>query len=145
MCFSSCESVLFLRNLLLTTWLPKSWLWISRALCFLFMLNMSWASSMYLIFPLVPMATLYCVASSRCCCTRFPLEAWLLWHWPSHCYLLLSAVLLVQKEAPFTVSTNQQLNVLQNEVCLFCHVYWIREVKNSATSDLSVFNDNFCW
>lgn len=41
--------------------------------------------------------------------------------------ILLIAVFLVKKEAPLTVSTDQELNVLQNEACLSCHVYWIRE------------------
>lgn len=113
MSFSSCEILLFLKNLLLRTQLPKSLIRISRVLCFLFMINKIWASSMYLIFPLVPMATLYCVASSRFCCTRFPLEAWLLQHWHSHHCLLLRVFFLVQREAPLTISTNQELNVLQ--------------------------------
>lgn len=122
MSFSSCEILLFLKNLLLRTQLPKSLIRISRVLCFLFMINKIWASSMYLIFPLVPMATLYCVASSRFCCTRFPLRG-------------LAAAALALSPLPPTQSflsspergsldhINQSgTECTANKVCLSCHV-----------------------
>lgn len=108
--------------------------WVSSALCFLFMLNLIWASSMYLIFPLVPMATLYCVASSRFCCTRFPLEAW--YSGTGISLLPPTKSFLCSPKRGSLDHLNQSRTARTAKWGLSYHVYSIRKFKNFVTPDL---------